>query len=360
MGILSSVAVQKWSGAVEQSRFDATRRELRDLADAMAGNPELTAHGVRTDFGYVGDVGALPPNLDALVTNPGGYATWDGPYIQNNFAGDSTDFKEDAWGVAYAYGGTTITSNGSGTPFTETVTSAAAHLTSNSLLGSVTDGLDNSPGNSALSVRISITYPDGAGSYTMATTHPNTGGSYGFSGCLPVGNHAVTAIYQTDTLVRYLSVLPNSTAYVNFRMPGDLWSPAGGRGGDGGSGLTYTPGSAADHSSGQDMSFDVTNGNGSTVSLTSISTSYASAIYYEQILIGGTSVFNRTSPRGTSGGVESFAAVDINDGATVTIRFNRFQLCSSGGCGNGDTRGESFIVGFSDGSSVRFTVPWYE
>ncbi len=357
MGILSSVAVQKWSGAVEQSRFDATRREMRDLADAMAGNPELTAHGVRTDFGYVGDVGALPPNLDALVSNPGDYATWDGPYIQNNFAGHPTGFKGDAWGVAYAYGGTTITSNGSGSPFTETVTSAAERLTSNSLLGSVTDGLNNSPGDSAFSVRISITFPDGAGSNTTATTHPNTGGSYGFSGIVPIGNHAVTTIYQADTLVRYVSVLPNSTAYVNFRLPGDLWSPAGGRDGRGGSGLTYAPVSATDYNAGKDMSFDVTNNSGSTVSITSIRASYASAIYYEQILIGGTSVFNSTSPRGASGDTESFAAIDIHDGATVTIRFNQFKLCSSGGCGDAGGSNESFFVDFSDGSSVHFTVP---
>ena len=68
------------------------------LARAIVGNPSLTQNGARSDFGYVGDVGAFPPNLQALYQSPGGYATWDGPYVTTSFAVDSTGFKTDAWG----------------------------------------------------------------------------------------------------------------------------------------------------------------------------------------------------------------------------------------------------------------------
>lgn len=230
MGILTAVAAQKWGGALEQSRFDATRAEMDQIASAIAGNPALVANGMRSDFGYVGDVGGLPPNLDALVTNPGDYITWDGPYLQNDFTQNPNDFKQDAWGIEYSYtGGVAISSTGSGSTVTKTFASAGSDLTANTIAGSVTDGLDNAPGDSAASVSIEVTYPDGAGAMAHAVIQPGAGGSFTFTNMIPIGNHVINAIYQTDTLSRYVSVLPKSTAYVNFRFPGDLWGVRGSR-----------------------------------------------------------------------------------------------------------------------------------
>lgn len=358
MGILTSIAAQKWSGALEQTRFEATRAEMDRLAEAMVGNPNLTTNGMRTDFGYVGDVGALPPNLEALVANPG-LGTWNGPYVQNDFNQNPNDYKEDAWGTAYAYsGGVTLTSSGSGSAVTKQIVGAAADLTANSVMGSVTDGLDNPPGDSAGAVGITLSYPDGVGGTATATINPNAGGSYAFSGSVPVGNHPVTAVYQGDTLTRFVSVLPRSTAYVNFRMPGNLWSAGGGGGGGGGgSGLSYVASSATSYNSGKDFSFDVMNNAGSTIAITSLQATYAGAFYYEQIVFNGTTVFNSASPRGSSGQTKTFATQNINNGQTITIRYNTFKLCVSGGCSNGDARGESFTINFSDGSAVTFTVP---
>jgi len=110
---IATVGLKSLTAVHQTSRFEETRQELDRLAAAIVGDPSFVSGGSRTDFGYVGDVGSLPPNLDALVTNPGGYATWDGPYLGDDFStdGSSSTFKIDAWGAAYSYsGGVTVAS----------------------------------------------------------------------------------------------------------------------------------------------------------------------------------------------------------------------------------------------------------
>ena len=116
MAIIAAVAMRSMDKGLETARVEETRNEMNQLAEAIAGNPSLYSNGMRTSFGYVGDVGSLPANLDALTTNPG-YGTWKGPYIRSDFSGYASDFKKDAWGVNYVYNAAarTITSTGSGT-----------------------------------------------------------------------------------------------------------------------------------------------------------------------------------------------------------------------------------------------------
>ncbi|MBD3403981.1 prepilin-type N-terminal cleavage/methylation domain-containing protein, partial [candidate division GN15 bacterium] len=143
-GILVTVALQGTRQISDTARVEETRQEMDALAMAIAGNPGLHNNGVRTDFGYVGDVGALPPNLDALYANPGGYATWNGPYIRNRFTQIADDYKTDAWGTLYAFGGIAITSTGSGENLTRRVAPSSDHLLYNSVAGNVYD-LDGTP-----------------------------------------------------------------------------------------------------------------------------------------------------------------------------------------------------------------------
>src|SRR5512140_2358834 len=102
-GILLTVAMRAGLNITQTGRVEETKQKLDALAWAIAGNPNLQTNGIRSDFGYVGDVGSLPANLDALVANPGGYATWRGPYISNRFTQVPDDYKKDAWGTAYTY-----------------------------------------------------------------------------------------------------------------------------------------------------------------------------------------------------------------------------------------------------------------
>lgn len=356
MGILASVAAQKFTGAVEQSRFDATRAEMENIALAVAGNPELTSGGIRSNFGYVGDVGGLPPNLDALVTNPGGFATWKGPYLQNDFQQNPNDYKQDAWGANYGFTGIALSSTGSGSTLTKQIAPSTASLLQNSLVGTITDGRDNVPGDSSGSVTLALTRPNGSGGTTTVTTTPSPGGAFGFSGDVPVGNHLLKAIYHTDTVVKYVSVLPSSNAVVNVRLPGDRWTPAA-SGGGGTGGLTYVPNSAASSGGGQHMQFQVVNNSGAAVEISSVTATYSPAIYYGQILLGSVQVFNDSNPRGSSGSAKTFTAVTVNAGATLLVEFKSYKQCASGSCGNGNASGTSFTVSFSNGSSVNFTVP---
>ena len=85
VGIVASVALQSMTRVTRDVRAVTTEREMEMIAEAIVGNPELTQAGVRSDFGYVGDNGAFPPNLAALVSNPGGWSTWNGPYTRPGF-----------------------------------------------------------------------------------------------------------------------------------------------------------------------------------------------------------------------------------------------------------------------------------
>ena len=80
LGIIAAVAVGRLTTSLETARVEQTKAEMQALARAIVGNPDVYSRGARTDFGYVGDIGALPFSLDNLVTNPG-YASWNGPYL---------------------------------------------------------------------------------------------------------------------------------------------------------------------------------------------------------------------------------------------------------------------------------------
>jgi hypothetical protein len=356
LGILSAVAMRAIDGALERSRFEATVEEMDQLVQAMVGNPELFSGGVRTDFGYYGDVGALPPSLDALVTNPG-YATWDGPYISRDFSQDPNGFKTDAWGNTYGYSGVTITSGGGGSQITRNIAGSAAELSSNTVKGVVIDGVGNPPGSDAGAVTVRIVHPNGSGGKQTRTTNPNSAGSYVFSDQIPIGNHEMTAVYATtgDSAKYYVSVLPNSTTIANIRLPGNLWSESGGSG-QGTGGLVYQAGSALTKNGGRDVQFRVQNNTGSDITITSIQATYGYTAWYEEIKIDGTKVFQNDNPRGGSGETKTFSAIVIQDGDNPKIEYKKFKDAQSGGASDVNMQGDSFSVTFSDGSVINFTL----
>ncbi len=226
IGILTSVALRSVSTISQVAKIEETKQELDALAFAIAGNPELENNGQRADFGYVGDVGALPPNLDALYANPGSYATWKGPYIQNRFSQTPDDYKKDAWGKPYLYtGGVTITSTG-GTGMVRRFANAPSDLLQNVVKGIIYD-LDGTPPDTVFhdSVSVQLIIPDGSGGMSTQTTFPRAGGSFSFSS-VPVGNHTLRIIYipTSDTLIRYVTVLPRSEVYGEYYLPSDVWN----------------------------------------------------------------------------------------------------------------------------------------
>ncbi|RKX23002.1 MAG: hypothetical protein DRP45_10935, partial [Candidatus Zixiibacteriota bacterium] len=174
-------------------------------------------------------IGSLPSSLDALVTNPGSYATWDGPYINDAFStdGSSSEFKNDAWGTAYSYaGGITVSSTGDSSTITREIANSVAALLYNSISVVVTD-LDNTPPGTTYddSVRLVLSYPNGSGSITSDTKYPAPDGFAEFDS-IPIGIHVLKIIYlpTSDTLIRKVIVGPGQDFYSEISLSDNQWS----------------------------------------------------------------------------------------------------------------------------------------
>ncbi len=225
-GILAAVALRSVAKLVDTAKTEETKQELEELEYAMIGNPNLYNDDTRADFGYVGDVGALPANLDALFANPGGYASWNGPYVKRRLEQDATDYKVDAWGTNYVFsGGVAITSSGSGSDIVRKFGEQISDFVSNGADGIVLD-LDGTPPGSVYkdSISVRLTVPNGTGSFTTLTTAPDNSGFFSFN-AVPIGSHDLQIIYQptSDTLKRFVSILPKSRHYGEYYLSANIW-----------------------------------------------------------------------------------------------------------------------------------------
>ena len=350
-GILATVVLRSAGIISDSARTEETKQELQALAIAMVGNPEMQNNGVRSDFGYVGDVGAMPPNLDALNVNPGGYTTWQGPYIDNRFTQKTDDYKTDAWNAVYVYSGVNITSSGSGSDIVRTLGKSADDFTLNEVNGVVFD-LDGTPPGStykdSLSVRMTI--PNGSGGMATKSSTVDIGGYFSFDS-IPIGNHDIEVIYisDDDTLRRFVSVLPASSPYGEYSLAANVWT-----GGGSGSGLSHVAGRDTVYSSPQCNNFSswVINNSGSQITVNSITLTYATpTAYYQYVRWGSTTVFNSNNPKNGSGDVTSFSSSQaVNAGDSARVQIETFKNSTTGGS-NVDMSNVSVTVLLSDGST---------
>jgi general secretion pathway protein G len=110
LSILASMAVPLAAKVIDQSRTEATRKQMEEIHKLIVGDPALGTAG------FVGDMGRLPQGprfLDQLNTQlpgqPNGFLGslgvkmgWWGRYVNSGF--DPNAYKNDAWGTPYAYG----------------------------------------------------------------------------------------------------------------------------------------------------------------------------------------------------------------------------------------------------------------
>ncbi|MEW5795252.1 MAG: prepilin-type N-terminal cleavage/methylation domain-containing protein [Candidatus Zixiibacteriota bacterium] len=354
IGILATTVLRTGGALFETAKTEQTKHELDALALAMVGNSQLDNNGVRVDFGYVGDIGALPPNLDALYTNPGGYATWNGPYVANRFTQTADDFKTDAWGVTYNYSGVSLTSTGSGSNIVRRVANSTAELLLNSVSGTVTDLSGTPPGSVYCdSVEVQLFYPDGAGAVTGVTGYPDAGGYFAFDS-LPIGNHRIAIVYTPtgDTLHRIVSIAPGSSPYSEYHLTSDVWYDT-----TGGGGIIFVPASDTLVADCHGFTFWILNTSGGPVDISSLTLSYTGLTgYYRYVKWSGATVFDENNPANGSGDLAPFTTSrTIADGESIEIMIDVFKSNPVGGAGV-DVDNTAFTVTLSDGSTFEFTT----
>ncbi|MFQ5498936.1 MAG: type II secretion system protein [Candidatus Zixiibacteriota bacterium] len=361
IGVIASVAMRSMNTTHEASRTEQTKAELDQLAFAIAGDPALLSNGLRIDFGYVGDVGALPANLDALVTNPGGYATWKGPYLHDDFyasaAATETEFKVDGWGTLYTYAGVTITSNGSGSPITRQIANSSADLLYNRIQAVILD-FDRTPPGSVYkdSVKLVVTYPNGSGSTTTKESFPSADGSVQFDS-IPIGPHQLSLVYlpNIDTVVRTAVVNTGQTHYLEMQYYADVWGDTAT--GGGGSALQLVSGTQKVKGGNCDkIEFNIINTSTSDIVLSSITATWSTpAAWYEKVKLNGT-VYDSNNPRMGSTELTTFSSnKTVVAGQTYQVKLEKFRDSQTGGANKVDMSNSSLTVTFSDGSSM--TVP---
>ena len=228
IGILAAITMRSLRGAGEAALTEETRAEMDRLAWAIAGDPGLVSGGHRTDYGYVGDVGALPPTLEALAVNPG-LATWRGPYVHDDFktsaGAPESSFRIDAWGRPYAYAGVAITSTGGRIPLTRRLAPDAGRLLRNTVTVVVTDLADSPPGARYVdSLAVILTVPNGLGGLVERRRTPRPDGFAEFDS-VPIGAHLLRLVYTpaADTLRRRVAVEPGQHAHLDLQYPAEVW-----------------------------------------------------------------------------------------------------------------------------------------
>jgi len=194
LGILSAVTIRSITSTADNAKFEATLQEMDVIADAFVGDPDLKENGVRTDYGYVGDVGGWPTSL-ADLQNP---AIGNGPYLKIAFNENSDDYSYDGWNAAYTFPNSyTIQSSGGGV---ETITKQIVNSTddalNNTIIGNLTDWNGSSPLDSDLgSFTVTVQLQSGL---TDLTGTVSSGGIFEVTG-VHIGNHTITAVYDPPT-----------------------------------------------------------------------------------------------------------------------------------------------------------------
>ncbi len=358
---------------VHTERGAGTIDELKEIKQGILGNPEIVTREVRTDFGYIGDMGSLPTKIEDLYqkgvqpsfafdTTKKTGAGWKGPYIDPSLVENLASLKLDAYGNEYTYSTTPFTDATVGATVsakivskgTDGVTGGGDDLSAyvykreafSTVRGTVVDEL----GNKVPSATVKIHYPSN-GTLTTATTTTDSTGQYQFTD-IPYGNRSIT-------------IEPGLGYAINSAV------------------VSGGPSS--------EVAFKITSFSASDISITSFKADYTvtPTAFFKELVIGGTTVYNSTSPRLASGDTTTFSAIiipgsgavtagktfpvrvqsplthveDLNIGSvaskgrTITIEMLPFKDLLSGTANHVDMRGVTFEITFSDGSTTLFNTP---
>jgi len=354
IGILISVAVQQISPVMDTFNEEETRAEMDRIAYAVIGDGDINKN-VGNYFGYVGDIGAMPPNLDALLANPGSYGTWNGPYLNSDFEQDPDDFKKDAWQADYIYsGGVSIISSGSGDNIVRHLANSVEDILYNTATGNIFD-LDGTPPGNVYddSIAIFLTVPDGAGATAVKSSGVDAGGYFSFDS-IPTGNHNIDVIYfpAGDTVRRSILVYPKTNVYNEIYLASNYWPASAGS-----QYITKAPGSDSLKSDCHGFYFWIENNTDDPITVDSVTLTWsAPEAYYRYIRWDGAIAFNRNNPKVASGETVALDSPQtINPGESLAVEFDSFRTNPTGGS-NVNMDDTDFTVLFSDGSVLTVST----
>ncbi len=206
MSILAAVAVPVALRVFETAAEDATRDEMINLKKAMIGHTDRQQSGVRGNFGFLGDMGRLPINLEELyrqgslpsfsydnVRQAG--AGWKGPYITGSFSGEEADeFRKDGLGNDYALtvgpgqlDGVLISSGPDG--LSGTADDISLEILPVETTATLRGGVKDALGNGISNVSVNLNFASN-GILTSVTATSDNNGNYSFSS-VPFGPRSV-------------------------------------------------------------------------------------------------------------------------------------------------------------------------
>ena len=274
------------------ARRDGTLDEMEDLEKAMTGDPDLIAQGVRTDVGYLGDMGSLPASLDDLVVQGAqpafGFdstmkvgAGWKGPYFTLGPGSDPSSHERDAFGNDYVYDDTDYV-NGDG----QEVDAVLVSLGSDALSGGT--GVDEDVAVEILKAETAATVNG------YATDATDT----------PLVNAEVSIHYPSDGTLTSDTATTDANGFYQFT---DI--PFGIRSVEFEPKLLLVPGSVATFGgSNQNVRFSVVNYADSSVTVRSVTATYTTTAFYNDARWGAVDVYNCAGVPAGSGGTLTLSA----------------------------------------------------
>lgn len=199
---------------IDNKREKETIEALKAFKRAIIGDPKIVNKEVRTYFGYIGDMGSLPTEIEDLFQKGGESqppftydtakktgAGWNGPYIDPSLVENLASLKLDAYGHEFTYDttedvdatvGVTISAKiisngpdgtaGGGDDFT-------IHIFKPKSFSTVTGFINDDDGARKSGVTVTVNYPS-AGTLTTSTDITDSSGRYTFTN-IPYGDRSL-------------------------------------------------------------------------------------------------------------------------------------------------------------------------
>lgn len=358
------------SSVLNKRQSDMTIDHMNEVRRAMTGNPVIIVNEARTAFGYLGDMGNLPTNLQDLwvkgsqptfsfdTTKKTG-SGWNGPYIELRAAEFAAALGQDGWGNGFTYTTIATTDGTFGAVFIAKLTSLGPDAASGGgddftinffkaeTQSRVQGFVKDSNGDEVPGVNVSVNYPQN-GVLTSKSSLADSAGYYAITD-IPFGNRSITIDPK-------LVLAPGTTAL---------------------SGNTN-----------QNVTFTVKNFSAADVSIASVTVVYSinPAAYFATLKVGNTTVYSSNTVRIASGDTKTVnpaisvagtgtvqesipiriqsPVTDVADliignigrGGSLAIEMNGFSTAQDNSGTDVDVSGVVFEVTFKDGNGNTIGV----